>query len=312
MFTLRINVITRKHNSSMEQHLISEQSDFFITQKSNSPFLKKYIAYYYFHKCEKKLQTQYLYHPHYKKALSIYKNSIIKWQGDNSWTIPAPESNPNYFYFYESIQKTSKHVFLQAPFDKIGIVFHPLGINHFINQPLSTTLKQFQGQSFSYFDSSIKYYLDSIYQSKDIHQKVLLLDTYFTTLYVGFNETRLVKAIHLLTYKNPSFTVSELASILQINRKTLFRLFKKHLACSVKDYIHTVRFRKALLIYQKKKSSFSLTDLAYESDFYDQSEFIHHFKRLTGFNPKKFFREIKKFGNEDTMWTLPSNMRPQL
>ena len=38
----------------------------------------------------------------------------------------------------------------------------------------------------------------------------------------------------------------------------------------------------------------SLTELAYDNGYFDQSHFIHDFRSMTGLTPKQFFNECDK------------------
>lgn len=276
---------------------------FFITQKPANKFLQQHIAYYYFQECsEIEGQKKYIFYPHYKNALSIYKQSSIYYT-DNVFTI-KPNQSIDYFYGYTSVCKEFQQVIQQPPFYKIGIVFQPLGINHF----LDGNLIQFKGKgkniAFKCFAASMKPFLDQIYTTKKIEDKVKLLDAYFELQYVGFDEPRLQKAVQFLLDTDEKYTVKRLAEVLNLNRKTLLRLFQKHLCCPVKEYINVIQFRKALLTYQLAQEKPLLTSLAYDVGYYDQSEFINHFKKITGFNPSKILGDIQKLGDEDTFWTI--------
>lgn len=277
--------------------------DFFVTKKPTSVFLQKYIAYYYFHKCsDVETQKRYIFYPHYKNALSIYKNSITFYIDGIYKT--EPSLLYDYYYVYAGIYKEFQRVIQQAPFSKIGIVFQPLGLNHFIRKNLVQLQKKESDVRFNYFKTSMQPFLDDIYSLENISSKVTLLDTYFERQYVGFEDERMKKAIDFLLSADKKYTVKVLAEQLEMNRKTLLRLFQKHLCCSVKDYINVVQFRKALLSYQLAENKPLLTSLAYDTGYYDQSEFINHFKKITGFNPTKVLSNIQKLGNEDTFWTL--------
>lgn len=277
--------------------------EYFITQKPSATFLQQYIAYYYFHQCTyQRFQNQYIFYPHYKNALSIYKNSTIDYN-ENTFRI-EPSDSITYFYSYKGVQRQFSRVFQRAPFNKIGIVFQPLGINHFLGQPLAKINNLYGEQEEIYFGTALEACLDQVYQTRDCTQKVALLDAYFLKHYVGFREERLVETIDELLKSEHKYSVNALAQKMTLHRKTLLRLFQKHLNCSVKDYIDVVQFRKALQTYQEAAQKPLLTNLAHDSGYYDQSELIHHFKRLTGYNPKRIFQDLQLVGNEDTFWTL--------
>ena len=89
---------------------------------------------------------------------------------------------------------------------------------------------------------------------------------------------------------------------LKISQKTLNRKFQKQLNCTVKDYFEIAQFRKSFNHFLNQNQSIKLTDLAYKFDYYDQSEFIRQFKKITGINPKKLFQNVENLGEEDIFW----------
>jgi len=194
---------------------------------------------------------------------------------------------------------------IQTPFNKIGIVFQPLGINNFIEFPLCKVIDESPKANFDYFGDSFNITLHQVYATDIIEQKVNLLDGFFINMLNPFKEERLNDAVRLIFEKE--LAVQQLSDTLGMNRKTLFRLFKKHLNCAPKEFLTIVKFRKALNLYQRQDHKPQLTAFAYENEYYDQSDFIKHFKKVTGFNPKKFFSNISHLGSEDTFWTLLGN-----
>ncbi len=66
------------------------------------------------------------------------------------------------------------------------------------------------------------------------------------------------------------------------------RIFQAHIGISPKQYLKIVRFQNAIFIKQNSKA-ITLTDLAYEAGYYDQSHFIKEIKDLAGKTPKKLF-----------------------
>lgn len=275
----------------------------FRTQQPASLFLRKYIAYYYFHQTNEKSGTlRFTYYPHIKNALTIYRNSSAVMLDDyTSRTIPNAN---DYFFTYTKLVRRYSDAELNAPFDKIGVVFQPLGINHFINGNLSEIIEKEINPNLTYFKASMRPFLDKIYDADNLNKKVEYLDSYFQSVFVGFEEKRVSDVIQLILNTEQKYTVQTLAATLNINRKTLLRLFKKHLCCSVKDYLGAVQFRRALETYQSKTNKPLLTHLALDSDYYDQSDFINHFTKITGFNPKRFFKKVVKYGEEETFWAF--------
>lgn len=73
--------------------------------------------------------------------------------------------------------------------------------------------------------------------------------------------------------------------------KQFERTFSKYVGVNPKKFASIIRFQNVLQI--KSKNNKSMTQLAYNNGYYDQSHFIHDFKSLTGLTPKAFF-DIRK------------------
>ncbi len=283
-----------------------EPKDSFVTVKPKSQLIKNHIAYYYFHKSELiDFSNKFQYYPNYKNALTIYKHSNIKYQGNHSMSYP--DKTTPFYMAYSGVQSQPRIAEIKAPFNKIGIIFQPLGLHHFIKEDLKKIISQTEDKTFNYFGDPLTKSCKLIYETNSIDEKVQLLDAFFTTHYANFNEERLKRAVQLLLEPEQEYTVQGLAGTLQIHRKTLLRLFIKHLNCTVKDYIGIIQFRKALNQYQNAENKPQFVELAYKSNYYDQSNFINHFKKITGFNPKRLFKGMDHIGNEDTFFTFLKN-----
>lgn len=80
--------------------------------------------------------------------------------------------------------------------------------------------------------------------------------------------------------------VRELASEHFFSHRQFERKFKEFAGFSPKTYTRIIRFQAALKEYGSGKS---LTDIAYDCGYYDQSHFINDFKEFSGYNPKVYF-----------------------
>lgn len=276
----------------------------FTSIKPNSHILRKYISYYYFTK-DSRASTSYefIYYPHYRNALTTYKGSERIDTSNRTEIKPCAENN--YLVLYSTIKKTPRVVHITAPYDKIGVVFQPLGINHFIDRPLDQLVSP-ANEYFNYFGDYFIEVLDTIYETSDFNKKVELLDEFFLSKLSEFEDQVLKKAVTAIHHENQKWNVLSLSEELTVNRKTLLRKFQKHLMCSVKHYLDTVKFRKALTNYLDSGSQEkpNLTSLSYQFDYFDQSEFIKHFKKLTGSKPLQLLKEIHRLGKEDTFWSI--------
>jgi len=84
------------------------------------------------------------------------------------------------------------------------------------------------------------------------------------------------------------------------------RLFNKHLALHFRGFSNLVKFRKTLQLKKQYGTQLTLTQLAYESQFCDQSALIKNIKAFTGLTPKQLFYKGKDIGGKHTLWTATS------
>lgn len=81
--------------------------------------------------------------------------------------------------------------------------------------------------------------------------------------------------------------IKQLAGESFLSERQFERHFKQFSGFTPKLFSRIVRFQSATALYGRHEKS--LTDIAYESGYYDQSHFIHDFKKFSGHYPKAFF-----------------------
>lgn len=278
------------------------ERDRFVAAAPADARLTPYIDYYYFHESlVDEGMYSFVFYPNTHNALTIYRHSIIEDYGMGSIAVPSAEE---FFVCYTSIQSKAFQVHIKRPFNKIGIVFKPLGFNHFIGEKLCAMIPEKHGRSAinGALSERLKPLLRKVYDQANLDQKIKQLDDFFLDQQVPFREEGLKKAVAFIGERQGNIEVNEVAAATGISRRTLGRLFMEHCRCTPIAYIHVVRFRRALKLYMDAANKPRLVDVAMESDFYDQSEFIRHFKKFTGYNPKKELKEILALSQEGTYW----------
>ena len=81
--------------------------------------------------------------------------------------------------------------------------------------------------------------------------------------------------------------VKQLASDYAVSERQFERQFLRYSGFNPKLFSRIVRFHAAMEQYGKEHKT--LTEIALEAGFYDQSHFIHDFKEFSGLNPKEYF-----------------------
>ncbi|RZJ70452.1 MAG: AraC family transcriptional regulator [Flavobacterium sp.] len=273
----------------------------FITVRPKDELVGKYISYYYFHSSDDPgFNRRFFFYPNYKHAVTIYKNSEAVLNESGSQI--QPSLSENYASFYSINTDKELSVILKGAFNKIGIVFNPLGLNQFIREPFSDLFSE-NISGFNYYGDAFHSLAATVFNLKDADEKTAQLDTFFRERYIGFDEPVVKNAVKELLNSNGSIKVDELSEMLEVNRKTLLRLFRKHLCCSVEEYKKLVMFRNALNYSQQTEGS-SLTDVALYSLYYDQAHYIKHFKSITGQSPKSLLSRLTQLGNHEVYWNF--------
>ncbi len=279
-----------------------EKSSYLITRKPTHKLLKKQIAYYYFHASTNEAHSDAFYfYPNYLHALTIYKGSdvLIDQKSNNSSVKPASDHD-QLTTLYTINLDTKMRVEIEGAFYKIGVVFYPLGFNHFIEQ----TLDLMMAQSFQKINLNAVFTerLAAISQEQPIEEQLEILENALLAIIKPFNQNTLQKAIKEIVLSNGAIRVEELEKLLLVSRKTLLRLFKKHTCTTIEEYKRIVMFRNSLNYALQNKELVNLTDVALYSMYYDQSHFIKHFKSITEESPKTLLPKIVQIGNEDLYW----------
>jgi AraC-like DNA-binding protein len=101
-------------------------------------------------------------------------------------------------------------------------------------------------------------------------------------------EETMVTAVKYMTHLDQPQSVQNLADHFNLSRRQFERKFKAYSGLSPKLYLRIVRFQSALDNY-RNNTSHTLTEIAHDCGYYDQSHFIHDFKTFSGYHPKQYF-----------------------
>lgn len=170
-----------------------------------------------------------------------------------------------------------------------SVTFQPNGLSHFLKMPIS----ELQNQTVS-VENLGKIFMphleEQLFEAITFKERIGLIEAFFIGLLkkstISVDHKRMKQSIELISKGKTNIEI--LASNVCLSRKQFERIFLAHIGISPKQFLKIVRFQNAIFIKQNSKTK-SLTDLAYEAAYYDQSHFINETKELTGHSPKKLF-----------------------
>ncbi|MGD1945528.1 MAG: helix-turn-helix domain-containing protein [Croceivirga sp.] len=266
----------------------------FISVKPKNDVLSNVIDFYYFQKIQNNGTYSVIYYPNYNTGLNHYYHADVDIQDEGRYLSETQKKGTDCYITQNT--KSARYVTVHGSIRKLGIMFKPLGINHFIEGDL-VDLAPDPVSPFNYFGHEFLNICNSLNPHSDLSET---LDDFFSKRYLGFEDVAFKNLIESILETDGDLFVQNFASAIGVTRKTIFRKFRKHLCTSPSDFIALVKFRKALNHYNLNAK---LSEIAYESHYYDQSNFIKQFKKIAGLTPKATFEKIVRKGDFQILWT---------
>lgn len=100
--------------------------------------------------------------------------------------------------------------------------------------------------------------------------------------------TSISSAINTIIKARGIVNIRDLAREHSISARQFERKFKEFAGLSPKLYSRIIRFQ-ATTEYRSARNK-TLTEIAYDCGYYDQSHFINDFREFSGYTPKEYFR----------------------
>ena len=173
----------------------------------------------------------------------------------------------------------------------ILIVFRPHGVKSFFNFPITELLNENLSLQDLGNNEAVELE-DKLFNSLNNKQRVIHLENFFIKRLIYNNEfERVEHAIKIIENSKGKIKAQDIAYEVCLGIKQFERTFSKYVGVNPKKFASIVRFQNVLQINSKDKRS--LSQIAVDNGYYDQSHFIHDFKSLTGLTPKAFFIDKK-------------------
>lgn len=265
--------------------------------------LKEYIAYYYVFKAdEDSFKEHFIHFPHYRNTLNIYFDSDVQFSENGRIIKYDSSQHPVAVISNYKIKFRTAH--LSGPIRGIGIGFKPLGICQFLKPTFKMVPTEEALNVDEWFYDFDAQHLSALTQQQS-SSLIPYLDQLLLSNFQDKNLDKLLAIVEEIIDQKGKITVNDLAERHFMSRRTLLRLFQKHMACTVEVFKSLIRFRSAMDSFQVQQKKPYLTELAHQNNYYDQSDFIHHFKSIAGDVPRKILQALTQVGQNDMYWLFP-------
>lgn len=213
---------------------------------------------------------------------------IFHYKGRFDEFVTADKTETSFYSGVSGQTQTFKRFIIHEDFGIFGVYLYPFAIPVLFGIPATEITNQmpdmqtFLGNQGSELEERMMLANDHIERVKIIS---LFLESKLVRSKV--NEPAVFSVInHIIQNKGVS-NVRELAELSCLSTRQLERNFKTFSGFSPKLYLRIIRFQAALDAYGSQDKS--LTEIAYECGYYDQSHFIHDFKTFSGQHPGVYF-----------------------
>ena len=128
---------------------------------------------------------------------------------------------------------------------------------------------------------------DKLANAQDNATRVAIVQQYLLgQLAQSKDDKQVAHCLELIQLSAEALSVKQVTGNAGVSQRQLSRKFQQCLGISPKEYLRVTRFIRSLQ-HLKRYPDQSLTDLAYESGYYDQAHFIRDYKAYTGHTPRE-------------------------
>jgi AraC-like DNA-binding protein len=173
--------------------------------------------------------------------------------------------------------------------DTFAICFYPIGFANFVTMPLENLVDKETPISELFGQEEAKELEQQMIRANATEERIATIEAF---LLKKLNEKKtishIVKAtVDALLKTNGTTPINLLLTEGISKRRQLERYFRKQIGISPKQLSKAIRLQATLNLLLNKKSE-TLTEIAYESQYFDQNHFIKDFKDLVGITPGEF------------------------
>lgn len=243
-----------------------------------SPLLAPYIKNYWLLKttCDS---------PTLARTVPCGMMNLIFHRGNRLLSIHDNELHPR--TFLSGHEKSFADLKYSGQVNMISVVFRPAGTKAFFNLPLNRihNLRVTAGEM---EDKELAALEHSLTSTEEDYACILLIEQFLLKRLSHLAEHNLKRIEATIQLINSGQTdVALLADAACLSTKQFQRIFSEHVGSNPKEFSRTIRFQRALHTLGIRPNT-SLTTLAYECGYFDQSHMIKEFKALSGYTPSEY------------------------
>jgi len=256
--------------------------------KPRHPLIADFVEYFLFFKNDKGIANTYYTYPNTNLCLAVFRQSKIFFNTPTEHIIHTTAHQ--YKSILTGLYDGRLTVHSSGVLDEFCIILKMDGIRRLTAMPFNELLGNedvFQ----AIFGSDSRFMCEQLFDEPDFDKRGAMLENYLLGSLAPNVPAQQISYLLREMAGNSNLRLAHFAQSVNISRNKLFRDFTSNIGQSPKEYLNTIRFRKAMNLIISKKY-ISLTDVAYALGYFDQAHFIHGFSKYGGVSPSMFARRI--------------------
>jgi len=183
--------------------------------------------------------------------------------------------------------QTSQHrrFITKKEFGIFGAYLYPHAVSVLFGLPAIELTNQLP-DLMSILKKSDKHIEEKILGAKDNEQRLSIITHFLEQKVKKFERPEIAFAVKSILNSNGQINIKQLSVNCNLSLRQFERKFKEQTGFNPKLFARIIRFNSTI---QKSNLTNSLTEIAYDFGYYDQSHFIQDFKEFSGYNPKTYF-----------------------
>src|SRR5882757_294587 len=170
----------------------------------------------------------------------------------------------------------------------ILILFKEAGAIAFFKEPLHELFEDSVPLDNFITQQKVSIIEEQLAEAKSNNQRVDIIEAFLLSKLYNHNTDKLIiNAIEKIHSINGIVKIKELADTFYISQDAFEKRFRKTVGTSPKQFASIIRMKS---IIDLKKPAQTLTDMAFDGEYFDQSHFNKDFKLFTGQTPTDFFK----------------------
>jgi AraC-like DNA-binding protein len=177
---------------------------------------------------------------------------------------------------------------IEENFGIFGVYFYPYALQRLLGIPANALSNQV-ADLHTLLGATGRMLEEMIMLAKNNRARIHILTDFFERQLAKSkaSDHRMMACVREIIQANGAVNVQEMAGQYCLSLRQFERNFKASAGFTPKLYARIIRFQSAIAQYGNK--SLSLTALAHDCGYYDQSHFIHDFNTFSGYHPRQFF-----------------------